>query len=96
MMGFDDRDLAGLAQDAGFASVHVECHTDIAPSLIRPATLPALLDGAPNPSAPTVREAIAASLGDDEQRRFVDELAHAFATSEPIQKLVVAYVSAHL
>jgi len=96
MMGFDDRDLADLAQHAGFAGVHVECHIDIAPGLVRPVSLEALLDGAPNPNAPTVREAISASLSGDEQSRFVDGLAHAFATTEPIEKLVVAYVSARL
>lgn len=96
MMGFDDRDLADLAQHAGFAGVHVERHIDVAPGLVRPVSLEALLDGAPNPNAPTVREAISASLTGDEQNRFVNELAHAFATTEPIAKLVVAYVSARL
>ncbi len=30
MMGFGDRDLARFADDAGFETVHVECHIDIA------------------------------------------------------------------
>jgi ubiquinone/menaquinone biosynthesis C-methylase UbiE len=29
MMGFDDRDLARMAEDAGFERIHVECHLDI-------------------------------------------------------------------
>ncbi len=94
MMGFDDRDLADVAQRAGFATVHVECHIDIAPGLMRPTSLRALLDGAPNPNARTVREAISVSLTDDEQTRFIDELGQAFATTEPIEKLAVAYLCA--
>lgn len=96
MMGFDDRDLADLAQHAGFASVHVECHIDIAPGLMRPSSLQALLDGAPNPNAPTVQEAISASLTANEQRRFVDELSRVFATTEPVRKLAIAYMTASL
>lgn len=96
MMGFDDRDLADLAHHANFADVHVECHLDIAPGLVRPISLEALLGSAPNPNAPTVHEAISATLTDDEQSRFVDELGRAFATTEPIKKLASAYVRAGL
>jgi arsenite methyltransferase len=96
MMGFDDRDLADLAQQAGFTGVHVECHIDITPGLVRSVSLQALLDGAPNPNAPTVQEAISTSLTEDEQKRFIDALGRAFGTTKPIERLAVAYVNASL
>jgi arsenite methyltransferase len=95
MMGFDDRDLARLAERAGFERVHVECHLDIRPGgLDAPVSLDALLDGAPNPNAPTVREAIATALTKPEQLRFLTELEKAFAEETIIRRMAVAYVIA--
>lgn len=95
MMGFDDRDLAGLAEGAGFERVHVECHLDIQPGgLDSPVSLDALLDGAPNPNAPTVREVIATALTKPEQLRFLAELEKAFAGETAIRRMAVAYVIA--
>lgn len=95
MMGFDDRDLARLAEVAGFERVHVECHIDIEPgSGMRPVSLDALLDSAPNPNAPTLREAIAAALTELEQKRFLDALERAFAEDKAIRRMAVAYLAA--
>lgn len=95
MMGFDDRDLAQLAQAAGFQKVHVECHIDIEPgSMIRSVRMETLLDSAPNPLAPTVREAFAASLTQPEQDRFLEELGRAMAEGRCIRHSAVAYVVA--
>ncbi len=92
MMGFDDRDLVDLAQNAGFDHVHLECHIDIEPGSDGPLTLQALLEGSPNPNAPTVREAITEMLNDAEQTRFLDALARAYATQSPVQRHAVAYL----
>lgn len=95
MMGFDDRDLARLAERAGFEPVHVECHIDIEPgSIMRPVSLDALLDGAPNPNAPTLREAIAAALTEPEQERFLAVLEHAFEQYNAVRRMAVAYLAA--
>jgi arsenite methyltransferase len=51
MMDFDDRDLARLAEESGFARVHVECHIDVGPADGQAVSLDALLDTAPNPNA---------------------------------------------
>jgi hypothetical protein len=93
MLDFDDRDLARLAEAAGFARVHVECHTDVEPGS-PPVSLEALLDGAPNPNAPTVREAIAAALDAREQDRFLAALGDAFAAGRYVHRRVVAYLTA--
>jgi arsenite methyltransferase len=95
MIGFDDRDLARLAEEAGFERVHVECHLDIEPGgLDAPVSLNTLLDGAPNPNAPTVREAIAAALTRPEQLQFIAELEKAFTEERSIRRVAVAYVVA--
>jgi arsenite methyltransferase len=95
MMDFDDRDLARLAHNAGFESVHVECHLDIEPGgLDTPVSVEALLDSAPNPNAPTVREGIEAALTKSEQPRFLTELDRAFAENRAVRRMAVAYVIA--
>ena len=95
MMDFDDRDLTSLAEAADFERVHVECHVDIEPgSLMRPVSFEALLDSAPNPNAPTVRDAIAAALDEAEHERFLGELKRAFVQDASVRRMAVAYLAA--
>lgn len=97
MTGFDDRDLADLAAAAGFARVHVECRIDVEPgSVMRPVDFDALLGGAPNPNAPTLREAMAAALTEPEQQRFVTALREAFDQGRAMRRTAVAYLVAHI
>jgi ubiquinone/menaquinone biosynthesis C-methylase UbiE len=95
MMDFDDRDLARLAEQAGFDPVHVECHIDIAGGPTDPPVcLQSFLDRAPNPNAPTVREALAAALSKQEQEQFLVALDRALAERRAIGRRAVAYLSA--
>lgn len=97
MMGFDDRDLVKLALGAGFQRVHVECHIDVEPgSSMTPVSFDALLDSAPNPNAPTTREAITAALTEPEQDRFLSELRVAFEERRATRRMAGAYVAAQL
>jgi arsenite methyltransferase len=95
MMGFDDRDLLEFAVAAGFERVHVECHLDVEPgSAMAPVSFDALLDSAPNPNAPTTREAITRALTEPEQRRFLQELRSAFEANRATRRMAGAYVVA--
>lgn len=95
MIDFDDRDLVHLAEAAGFECIHVECHIDIDPnSPIRATSLDALLDSAPNPLAPTIRESISAALTTSEQDRFLAHLKRTIAEGAHIRRSAVAYVVA--
>jgi SAM-dependent methyltransferase len=95
MRGFDDRDLVRFALAAGFGRVHAECHISIEPgSLMNPVSFEALLDSAPNPNAPTTREAIAAALTGSEQERFLAALKRAFAEGNPVRRTAGAYLTA--
>jgi SAM-dependent methyltransferase len=97
MTGFDDRDLLDLAVGAGFNRVHVECHLDVEPgSFMGPVSFDALLGGAPNPNAPTLREALAAALTESEQQRFLAELRHAFNDGRAMRRVAGAYAVAHV
>ena len=95
MSDFDDRDLVHLAETAGFDPIHLECHVDVERgSLMRAVGLDALLDAAPSPLAPTVRESIGAALTGLERVRFVAHLERAVSEDEPFRRSVVAYLTA--
>lgn len=95
MSDFDDRDLVRLAEAAGFDSIHLECHIDVERgSLLRAVSLDALLNGAPNPLAPTVRESISAALTRREQDRFLAHLGRAILEDKPVRRSAVAYLTA--
>jgi arsenite methyltransferase len=94
MIDFDDRDLVALAEAAGFERIHLECHIDVDHhSPMRAISLDALLDGAPNPLAPTVRESIS-SLAGPEQDRFLQHLARAVGQGDHVRRSAAAYLAA--
>ncbi|HTN25358.1 MAG TPA: methyltransferase domain-containing protein [Solirubrobacteraceae bacterium] len=95
MTDFDDRDLVAFAEAAGFERIHMECHIDIEPSpFLRATSVDILLDTAPNPLAPTVRESVAAALTAAEQEHFLAHLARAIAAGDPIRRSALAYLAA--
>lgn len=61
-----------------------------------PVSFDALLDSAPNPNAPTTREAIAAALTESEQCRFVSALRPALEERRATRRMAGAYVVAQL
>jgi arsenite methyltransferase len=95
MLDFDDRDLVRLAEVAGFDRVHLECHLDVDPdSPLRAVGLAALLDSAPNPLAPTLRECAGAALPEPERERFYAHLGRAIAGGDHVRRSAVAYLAA--
>jgi arsenite methyltransferase len=93
---FDDRDLVWLAEDAGFERIHLECHIDVEPdSQLGAVGLDALLDSAPNPLAPSLREAIATALTESERAGFLGHLERAIVEQRPLRRSAVAYLVAH-
>jgi arsenite methyltransferase len=94
MRDFDDRDLVDLADDAGFAHIHLVLHVDVGPGTLGPVTLGALLDGPPNPLAPTLRDTIRHALNSSEQRRFIAHLEREFHKARPRRRWAGAYLTA--
>jgi len=96
MRDFDDRDLAWLAEDAGFERIHLECHIDVEPSSqLRVVSLDALLDSAPNPLVPSLRDAIATVLSPPQRAAFLAHLERAIVEQRPLRRSAVAYLVAH-
>ena len=96
MRDFDDRDLAWLAEEAGFERIHLECHIDVEPgSQLRAVGFDALLDSAPNPLAPTLRAAMATVLSTSECEAFMGHLERAIGEQRPLRRSAVAYLVAH-
>ena len=95
MMDFDDRDLVRMAEEAGFDRIHLECHIDVEPAAhLRALDLEKLLDIAPNPLAPTLREAVDAALSASERERFVARYGQTVAEGQPLRRSAVAYLAA--
>jgi arsenite methyltransferase len=95
MIDFDEHDLLRFAENAGFEQLHLECHVDIEPAAqMRATDLQTLLDIAPNPLAPTLREILDAALGGIERDRFLAHFERAVADDMPIRRSAVAYLVA--
>jgi arsenite methyltransferase len=95
MTDFDAGDLVRLAEEAGFARVHCDCHIDVEPG--RPpwvANVETLLDTSPNPLAPTIREAITEALAETEREAFLTHLRRAHDEGRQVKRLAAAYLVA--
>jgi arsenite methyltransferase len=95
MTDFDAGDLVRLAEAAGFARVHCDCHIDVEPGQPpEAANVDTLLDTSPNPLAPTIREAITEALAESDRERFVAHLRRAHDEGRQVRRLAVAYLAA--
>ena len=65
MVDFDERDLLGFVTTAGFDEVHLELRADIEPR-VDPQPWERFLASSSNPLVPTIGEAIAQTLTDEE------------------------------
>ncbi len=97
MMDFDERDLFAIAQRAGFAPIHLELHRNLVPGRpgVEPPSLETLLKSAPNPLAPTLREAVELALDASEQSRFLSCLGAALAGNDSELMWAAAFLVAH-
>src|SRR5262249_30729657 len=67
MVDFDERDLLALAEEAGFVDLRLTFIAEVEATLEWvPRDWDAFVDSAPNPLAPTMREAMSAALAEDE------------------------------
>jgi arsenite methyltransferase len=95
MTDFDAGDLVRMAEEAGFARIHCDCHIDVEPGQPpQAADVGTLLETSPNPLAPTIREAIGQALTEPERDRFVAHLRQAHDEGRQVRRLAVAYLAA--
>ena len=91
MMNFDERDLVGFAESAGFAEVHAELVVDVEPSTWF-EDWTSMLDVAPNPNAHTIRESIEGALTPEERARFEAHLKPLADARRAVNRSAFAYL----
>lgn len=90
MLDFDDRDLLAHAERVGFTERHVELRADA--TTHQPQHWTTFLHSAPNPLAPTLAEALAEALTDEEAKRFTDHLRPLVESGQGTFSVAVAFL----
>jgi arsenite methyltransferase len=93
MLDFDERDLLGLAESAGFFPVELDYNAQVRPSEIPPAW-DAFVNTSGNPLIPTIGEAIDQALAPEERERFVEHLRPLVEQGRGTWRLAQAYLLA--
>jgi len=92
MVNFDERDLIHLAQEAGFAEIHLQLYVDIGQR--KPMAWETFLNRAGNPRIPTLREAMTQALTLEEADHLSTRLRPQIEAGTARDSLAVAYLSA--
>jgi len=92
MLDFDERDLVGFAEEAGFFPIQLRLDLELRPTDAEP--LDAFLDRAPNPLVPTLREALAESLNREEQEQVISYLRPLVEHGRGVWRMATAYLTA--
>ncbi len=90
MLDFDERDLIAFAEAAGFTEVELELKAEI--KRFKPRNWDGFLDSAPNPLAPTLREAMREALTLEEADRLVAHLRPAVEAGNGTYRHASAYL----
>jgi arsenite methyltransferase len=96
MLNFDERDLLRWARAAGFVALELDYRAEVeVPEPLPTTDWEVLKKTAPNPLAPTIEEALAHTLTDQERDRFEDHVRAVLAAGTPARKtLATAYLRA--
>jgi SAM-dependent methyltransferase len=95
MVDFDERDLIRLAEAAGFDDIQLDLRAEVRSGAEwRPRDWDVFLDSAPNPLAPTFREAMRAALTPDEQARLSGVLRRQVEEGRGTTRLARAFLAA--
>jgi arsenite methyltransferase len=92
MMGFGERDLLDLAEGAGFLPLRLRLELEVRPP--RPRPWDSFMRSAPNPLAPTVEEAMRATLTPEEIERFTRHLRPLVESGNGTERRALAYLTA--
>lgn len=94
IIDFDDRDLVTYASAAGFSEVSLTLEVKISSPPAGNTDFDVILKSAPNPLSPTLGESIDRALSAAEAEAFVDHMRKAVASSVPVKRTAVAYLTA--
>ncbi len=90
MMDFGEYDLLSFAEKAGFGEIHLETQAYVKPQT--PMSWEGFLHSSPNPLAPTLAEAIQASVTPDEAERFTRHLRPLVEQGQGTSRMALAYL----
>jgi SAM-dependent methyltransferase len=90
MLDFDERDLIGLAKEAGFFPIHLVLEADVKSSEPRPWD--AFLNTSGNPNIPTMAEAMAQALTPPERERLTSHLRPQVEQGQGEWRMACAYL----
>lgn len=88
MLNFDERDLLALAEWAGFAEVHLDVRTKIAPAV--PTRWEVAWRSSGNPRIPSLEEAVARTLTAAEAERFITYMRPRVEGGQRVDRSAVA------
>jgi arsenite methyltransferase len=96
MLNFDERDLLRWAGAAGFTALELDYRAEVdVPEPLPTTDWEVLKATAPNPLAPTLQQALAQTLTDQERDRFEEHMRTVLASGVPARKvLATAYLRA--
>lgn len=90
MLDFDERDLLALAEEAGFAELHLELHADVTSA--QPQRWEVFLRQSGNPKIPTHEEAMLEALTPAEYAQLTMHLRPLVEQGQGISRMAVAYL----
>jgi arsenite methyltransferase len=92
MLDFDERDLIGLAEAAGFFPIELELQAEI--RAMEPTPWQTFLNQSGNPKIPTIAEAMDQALTPDERERFAAHLRTLVEEGKGVWRMAHAYLRA--
>lgn len=91
MLDFDERDLLGLAEEAGFFPIRLTLDARVESTM--PHSWDGFLDSAWNPNVPTLREAMEQALTPEERVRLTDGLRPLVEGGRGVWRMALAQLS---
>ena len=96
MLGFDERDLLGWAEQAGFTGLRLEYQVQVSGRHVAAGTdLATFLRSAPNPLVPTREQLLEDALDPDDRALLTQHIAGQLTTGRGRNREAVAYLSGH-
>lgn len=92
LTNFSEHDLVSLFEQAGFVSIHAELHIDVRP--LAAESWDRILDAAPRPNTPTLREILDRHFTPDERLYFEGQLRPLAESGRTMYRDVMSYLTA--
>jgi arsenite methyltransferase len=92
LTNFSEHDLVTIFEQAGFADIHLEFHIDV--RKLAAESWEKILDAAPRPNTPTLREILATRFTEEERRHFESRLRPLAESGRTLYRDSMAFLTA--